>query len=89
MPRRAALGTVLEMSVESMVTSDELDTHATQLDDRPLPFVLRRCLSWLSLDELPSDGDGQLRFWQRAGLTGNVVLTSQGRDVHFSDLEVS
>ena len=56
--------------------------------ERPLPFVLRRCLSWLGDGDLPRAEDGELTYWRRAGLTGEVALTSQGRDVHFSDLEV-
>jgi len=58
-------------------------------DNRPLPFVLRCCLTWLPLEEAPGPEDGQLNYWRHAPLTGTVTATERGHDVGFSDLESS
>ncbi len=65
------------------------DGPARDDSDRRLPFILRVATIWTNKDELPSADEGQLRYWKRAPLTGNVVTTSGGQDVSFSDLEVS
>jgi hypothetical protein len=56
--------------------------------ERRLPFVLRVGTIWTNKDDLPSADDGQLRYWRKAPLTGAVAMTSGGKDVTFSDLEV-
>jgi hypothetical protein len=55
---------------------------------RRLPFVLRVATTWTHISDLPAAGDGEMRYFPRAPLTGEVAATSGGRDVHFSDLEV-
>lgn len=56
--------------------------------ERRLPFILRVGTTWTNKDDLPSADDGQLRYWRKAPLTGAVAMTSGGKDVSFSDLEV-
>lgn len=56
--------------------------------ERRLPFVLRVATTWTNVADLPPIGDGELRYFAHAPLTGEVATTSGGRDVHFSDLEV-
>lgn len=72
----------------------ESHEQATQLmsstaSERPIPFVLLRCVTWLETEDIPSVDNVELRFWRRAGLTGNVGLTTGGQDVGFSDMEVT
>jgi len=64
---------------------DEADRTA---GERRLPFILRVGTTWTNKDDLPSAEDGQLRYWKRAPLTGALAMTSGGKDVSFSDLEV-
>jgi hypothetical protein len=54
---------------------------------KKLPFVLRVATEWLSLEEVPQEGDGVVFFQQRALLTSEF-LTRSGDDVRFSDLGV-
>ena len=61
---------------------------AARTDERRLPFSQRVAMEWFDAGDLPGDEDGHLRHWRRAPLTGNVMSTSAGRDVSFSDLEV-
>lgn len=56
--------------------------------DRPIPFVVRVATVWTNKADFLAENDGQLSFWQRAPLTGNIVATSGGSDVSFSDLEI-
>lgn len=72
-----------------MPSASEQPASEAGVEERPLPFVLRRCLTVLDVDELPGDDNVELRYWRRAGLTGEVTLTAGGRDVDFSDLEAS
>jgi hypothetical protein len=64
------------------------DLPATTSTDRHLPFVMRVAVVWTSTADLPQEGEGQMRYWQRAPLTGTLTHTSDGGDVSFSDLEV-
>jgi len=63
------------------------DPLATPSVDRGLPFVWRVATVWTNVADLAKEGDGQLCYWRRAPLTGNVASTSGGRDVNFSDIE--
>jgi hypothetical protein len=69
-------------------TSETIETPASSPAERRLPFILRVSVVWTGKDDLPSAEDGQLRYWKQAPLTGQVVTTSGGNDVGFSDLEV-
>jgi hypothetical protein len=55
--------------------------------ERRLPFTARVAVEWMDDGDLPGPEDGQLRYWRRAPMTGNVVVTAGGQDVSFSDLE--
>lgn len=77
--------TVTETLAQSSGTADG---PARDDSNRRLPFILRVATVWTNKDELPSADEGQLRYWKRAPLTGNIVTTSGGQDVSFSDLEV-
>lgn len=57
--------------------------------ERPIPFVLLRCVTWLDAGDIANSDNVELRFWRRAGLTGNVGLTTAGQDVGFSDMDVT
>lgn len=73
----------LEASTDRSGSADE------SAGDRRVPFLLQVAAVWQSRDELPMSDEGQLRFWQRAPMTGKLVYTSEGQDVGFSDLEIS
>ena len=60
-----------------------------QSDDRPLPFVLRVAAEWFDMENAPGPQDNALFFRARAALTGDVSVTSLGRDVQFSDLGIT
>ncbi|HEX3721444.1 MAG TPA: hypothetical protein VHV31_01555 [Nitrolancea sp.] len=75
------------MSRPTALHEHSITNSATEVERR-LPFVLRVATTWTNVADLPPMGDGELRFFARAPLTGEVVTTSDGRDVHFSDLEV-
>jgi hypothetical protein len=64
------------------------DTDGESRIERRIPFVLRVATEWTTASELRSPHDGQLRYWRRAPLTGNVTVTSHGGDISFSDMEV-
>ena len=80
-----------KVAARDRVESDEPRGAAAESGgDRPeLPFVLLRCVTWIDTAELPGDDNQEIRYWQRAGFTGSVALTSAGQDVTFSDLEAS
>jgi hypothetical protein len=86
MAERAPMNPEMELAIPDEQRRDPpQDPGATE---RPIPFVLRVATVWTNIHDLPSEGDGQLRYWQRAPLTGELASTSGGRDVSFSDLEV-
>lgn len=76
------------MSDQPAASTSVSGPAGTAGDDRPLPFALRVAAEWISIEEAPRDDDGQYLFRQRALLTGNLVLTSAGSDVSFSDMGV-
>jgi hypothetical protein len=55
---------------------------------RPIPFTIRVAALWTSIEQAPSEEDGQLLFSRRANLTGSPSTTNMNRDVAFSDLEL-
>jgi hypothetical protein len=57
-------------------------------DNRPLPFVLRVAAEWMDIEEAIDVDDRALFFRDRASLTGEVLATSGGADVEFSDIGV-
>jgi hypothetical protein len=59
----------------------ELEEH-----DRPIPFAIRIATDWLSLD---SEADDFHVWVGRARLTGQLLTTSGGHDVTFSDLGIN
>lgn len=63
----------------------ESDEPVTEPARRPVPFLLRVAVNWRDLDSFEDDA---LFFAKTAGLTGGVVLTSDGEDINMSDLEV-
>lgn len=64
--------------------SDNNDPSGSARDDRPLPFILRLIKDWTG-PETPRTPDA-LFFRQRALLTGELMMTSSGADIQFSDL---
>ena len=82
-PENSQTGT--ETLSQNGATSEERNRTG---NERRLPFILRVGTTWTNKDDLPSAEDGQLRYWKRAPLTGAVAMTSGGKDVSFSDLEV-
>lgn len=75
----------------SATGGEEIRTRPSTVDegDRRLPFTARVAVEWMDTADLPGPEDGQLAYWLRAPMTGNVVATADGRDVGFSDLEVT
>lgn len=70
-------------------SSDRSGPDEESTGERRLPFLLRVAAVWTHRDELPMADEGQLRYWQSAPMTGRLVITSDGQDVGFSDLEIS
>lgn len=64
--------------------SEKLDRH-----EHRLPFTARVAVEWVTGDDSYSSQDRELGYWFRVPMTGNVITTSDGQDVGFSDIEVS
>ena len=77
-----------EREIANWYDGSPASVSTTVTTERRLPFVLRVATTWTHVSDLPAAGDGEMRFFPHAPLTGNVAATSGGRDVHFSDLEV-
>ena len=79
-------------SNESDMTLGTEEVHANTAiaghAGRRLPFILQVATIWTNVADLPQESDGEMRYFSRAPLTGNVATTSAGGDVSFSDLEV-
>lgn len=67
---------------------DARQSVAQASTERRLPFTLRVATSWTTEGEFADEEDGQLLYLRRSVLTGNLVATTGGRDLGFSDLEV-
>jgi hypothetical protein len=58
----------------------------SSVDGRPLPFVLRVAAEWVDFDDITELDDGSGYFLRRGRLTGNLVVTTGGLDIEFSDI---
>jgi hypothetical protein len=58
-----------------------------EADDRPVPFVLRVAADWVPVEDV--SGAQALFFRDRVPLTGTLSVTSDGRDVQFSDVGIT
>ena len=67
----------------------EDDPNSPLHPSRRIPFILRVGAVWARLEDVPGEDESDLGYWQRAPMTGVLEATSGGRDVGFSDLEVT
>lgn len=71
------------------MASDHPKEHAgARSDDRPLPFVLRVAAEWIDFQDITELDDGTGYFIKKGHLTGALSVTSDGRDVTFTDIGV-
>jgi hypothetical protein len=60
-----------------------------EADDRPVPFVLRVAADWVPVEDASGAHHEALFFRDRVPLTGTLSVTSDGRDVQFSDVGIT
>jgi len=70
-------------------SEDRLPSLQPDEPERRLPFTARVAVKWYTAAELPHPEDGGFGYWRHAPMTGSVVTTDAGRDISFSDLEVT